>query len=313
MACRVAAVIGVLGLVLVSPAPVRGSEPSPKAVAAPVQVVHVSWGVIGYRAVGHGRALVLLAGSSGSIDDWSPMLVDRLATGARVYAMDYEGTGRTSLRPQVSNFTKRLTIPSLADDTADFIRALHLGRVDVMGWSMGTFVAQALAIRHPTLVRRLVLASTALGDGAWRAPKWPAHVDTSYPDYWLFPLTAKGRAAAIAYDRAIRSYPDYAFEERIAAEHPTGNQAIASLGEEGAVQLWLHGAVREGRVAAKVKVPVLIGEGTQDVILGLAGNERAAKTIPHATLKLYPDAGHGFLFQHEADWTRLVLRFLSSR
>ena len=97
MVCRVAAVIGALGLVFAGSAPVQGSRPSPRAVAAPVQVVHVSWGVIGYRAVGHGRPLVLLAGSDGSIDDWSPMLIDHLAAGARVYAMDYEGTGRTNI------------------------------------------------------------------------------------------------------------------------------------------------------------------------------------------------------------------------
>src|SRR5207302_5620964 len=89
-----------------------------------------------------------------SIDDWPPSLIDRLAVSHRVLAMDYEGIGRTTLRPG------NIGIDRLAEDTADFIRALGLRRTDVMGWSMGGMVAQALAIRHPKLIRRLVLCAS---------------------------------------------------------------------------------------------------------------------------------------------------------
>lgn len=277
-----------------------GSQPAaggpPAAGRKPVgTAVHVSWGTIGYRSVGHGPALVLLVGGGGtaapSIDYWPPSLVDRLGQRHRILEMDYEGVGRTTLRPGP------LSLDRLADDTADFIRAMRLRRADILGWSMGTMVAQALAIRHPQLVRRLVLCSAALGDGSAR----PATVSgpQKYPGEWLFPLDSENRARAAAYERAIHSYPDfYAGSERIAAA------------EGDAIYLWLHGYVRDGHDAAQITAPTLVGGGSQDVLLPPPDSRDVAKAIPHATLKLYSDAGHGFLVQHEADWSRRVERFL---
>lgn len=271
------------------------SHRSPDARTAPVRTVRVAWGRIGYRSVGRGRPLVLLIGGGGvsapSIDDWAPSLLDGLAKSHLVLAMDYEGIGRTSLRPGP------LTIDRLADDTADFIHALHLHRPDVMGWSMGGFVAQALAIRHPRLVRRLVLCSTALGNGTAR----PAAVTVQerYPWEWLFPLGANNHARALAYERVVRSYPGY-YE---------GPQRVASAeGEAG--YLWVHGYVRDGHDAARISAPALVGDGSQDVLLPLPDSPELARAIPNATLTLYRDSGHGFLVQHQAGWLRRVERFL---
>jgi pimeloyl-ACP methyl ester carboxylesterase len=91
-----------------------------------------------------------------SIDDWAPSFIDALAGHGRVIAMDYEGIGRTILRPGT------ITIPRLADDTATFIVSLHLKQP---GSSMGGQVDQALAVKYPRLVKRLILAATAPGDG----------------------------------------------------------------------------------------------------------------------------------------------------
>lgn len=298
--------LAVLAAVAVSAA--SATQPTPKAVMAPVQTVRVQWGSIGYRVVGQGRPLVLLAGVPGNIDDWPPSLIDALAGGARVYAMDYEGAGRTAVR----GIAAKITVTRLADDTADFIRALHLAPADVMGWSFGSLVAQSLAIRHPTLVRRLVLAATALGDGSaalpygGNTPSPPSNYKCKGSgDWWaVFPYNAKGCAAAVASARAIRTYPDYAFEAHVSAAvtNAEGNAAAA----------WLSGQVREGYMAAKIAMPVLVGDGSLDVQLPMHDSVNVAKTIPHATLKLYPDAAHAFLIQHAADWSRLVLHFLNS-
>ncbi len=297
MRAKAAAVTGVALAVLLLSA--CGNQSAPDALKAPIQIARVSWGVIGYRTVGHGRPLVLLAGQPGTVDDWPPTFIDRLALGARVYAIDYEGIGRTTLRGRDGYTEVRL-----ADDTADFIRALHLGPADVLGWSGGGIVAQGLAIRHPTLVRRLVLAATALGDGTAKfdfslVP--PAHYTCSDKKFGLFPPDAKGCAANIAYDQTIRTYPGFT-KERIAVEDELGNAAYS----------WLIGGVPEGHMAAKITVPVLVGDGTKDAIILKPDAANLAKAIPHATLKLYTDAGHGFLFQHEADWSRVVLHFLNS-
>jgi pimeloyl-ACP methyl ester carboxylesterase len=231
-------------------------------------------------------------------------LLDDLGRGARVYAFDYEGVGRSSVdRRLVAHGAATLTIPRLADDAAAFIHALRLGRVDVMGWSLGSGVAQALAIRHPTLVRRLLLAATALGDGhaeianIARPPAYTCSVDYG----GLFPYTAKGCAAAVAYDRAIHAYPDFA-EERVST--------FAYTYEHSDAGDWLRGVYDDGHLAAGITVPVLIGTAAEDVLK--PASEQAARTIPHATLEVYPDAAHGFLFQHGADWSHLVLHFLRS-
>lgn len=294
---KAVAVVGAVGLLLAVLVSACGS-PSPDAMKAPVQVVRVSWGQIGYRVVGQGRPLVLLIGEPATLDNWTPSLIDRLAVRARVYAMDYEGIGRTTVR-----LPEKITITRLADDTATFIRALHLGRVDVMGWSMGGFVAQSLAVRYPTLVRRLVLAATALGDGTAKGNDVspPANYNCQAEKWYAFPFNAKGCAAGIAYDRAVHSYPDYAKEV-----------SVVSNAEDTATSLWIDGLVKEGHMAAHIEAPVLVGDGSQDAILPMPDSVKVANAIPHATLKLYPDAAHGFLFQHEADWTRLVLHFLNS-
>jgi len=297
---RVAAVIGVLGLVLGLGASARGSQSPPNAVQAPVKTVRVSWGSIGYRVVGKGRPLVLLVGEPGSIDTWPPSFIDALASGARVYAIDYEGIGRTTLRSR-----RQFTIQRLTDDTADFIRALHLAPADVMGFSFGSFVAQTLAIRHPTLVRRLVLAAAAPGDGTAKGNN--VSPPASYTchgsaHWWIFPFTEEGCAAAVAYERSIHAYSDYAREHKDAV----------SDAEESALVAWLTGKVEEGHLAAKIAVPVLVGDGAQDAILPMPDSANVAKAIPHAGLRLYPDAAHGFLFQDEADWSHLVLHFLNT-
>jgi pimeloyl-ACP methyl ester carboxylesterase len=268
---------------------------SPDARTAAIRTVHVPWGRIGYRSVGRGPALVLLIGGGGisapSIDDWAPSLLDGLAKTHRLLAMDYEGIGRTSLRPGP------LTIDRLADDTADFIHALHLHRPDVMGWSMGGFVAQALAIRHPRLVHRLVLCSTALGDGTARPAR--VTVEERYPWEWLFPLDAQNQARASAYERVVRSYPHY-YE---------GSHRVANA-EGVAGYLWVHGYVKDGHDAARITAHALVGDGSQDVLLPLPDSRNLARTIPNATLTLYPDSGHGFLVQHQADWLHRVEQFL---
>lgn len=255
----------------------------------------VAWGAIGFRSVGTGPPLVLLIGGGGpadSIDDWPPLLVSELARHRQVLAMDYEGIGLTSTRPGP------LSITRMADDTADFIGALGLGQADVLGWSMGGFVAQSLAVRHPGLVRRLVLCASALGDGtATRATVSGAQ---AYPGQWLFPPGPRNRARAQAYERAVHSYVDFS----------EGPPEVASA--EGATNyLWLTGSVAEGHLARHIRVPVLVGDGSHDVLTPLPDAEQLARALPRGRLFLYPDAGHGFLVQHPVDWAARVERFLS--
>jgi pimeloyl-ACP methyl ester carboxylesterase len=289
-----AVLTGALSFALLAQATSPAGADRVDARTAPIRTIDVAWGHIGYRSLGHGPPLLLLVGGGSpapSIDDWPPAFVDRLAQHHRVLLMDYEGVGHTTLRPGM------VTLPRLAQDTADFLAALHLHRVDVLGWSMGGFVAQLLAIRHPSIVRRLVLCATALGDGSARGASVSG--SPSYPAQWLFPFNRQNRARANAFERAVHSYPNY-YE---------GSEQ-ASIAEGFAIFLWLQGSVAEGHHAARIRQPVLIGDGRHDVILPMPDSRRLARTLRYARLEVYSDAGHGFLVQHEADWVRRVEQFL---
>ena len=132
---------------------------SASVVLAQVQVAHPKLGAVGYRVVGSGPPLVLIMGYSGTMEDWDPRFVDALARHYRVVIYDNAGVGRTQPLPTP------LTIDAMADQTSALISTLGLGRANVLGWSMGGMIAQALALRHPAQVRRLVLCATFPGTG----------------------------------------------------------------------------------------------------------------------------------------------------
>jgi pimeloyl-ACP methyl ester carboxylesterase len=280
----VATVIGIAGFVA-SPALAAKTL---SAVKAPVRVVRVSWGRIGYRSIGQGRPLVLVVGSTASIDDWAPTFLDHLARHHRVLVFDNEGVGRTTLRPGT------LTISRMADDTAAFIAAMHLKRPDVLGWSMGGFIVQALAVRHPTVVRRMILCATSAGDGSSRPP---SGLKTSPPFANLFP--ADQDAARRAFIRDIHRYRGFyqapATVKRLQVEASRG---------------WGQGAEPSGHLLATVRAPTLIGDGSADPFDPVANSRALKADIRNAQLHIYPDAAHGFWYQDANDWIRRIDRFL---
>src|SRR3954447_5138216 len=135
------------------------------AVDAPTKVVKVGKQKVGYRSFGHGRPLVMIMGLGGTMGSWDPTFLDGLAKGGhRIVLLDNEGVGKTT------RLRGPLTIRRMGASTAGLIARLKLKRPDVGGWSMGGMIAQSLVVRHPKLVRRLVLMATAPGDGKGAAP-----------------------------------------------------------------------------------------------------------------------------------------------
>jgi pimeloyl-ACP methyl ester carboxylesterase len=239
----------------------------------------------------------MIMGLSGSIDVWPPGLVDALARDHRVIVFDNEGIGRSTLRRGT------LTISRMADDTAIVITALHLGRPDVLGWSMGGFIAQSFAARHPGLYRRLILSATAAGDGHAVLPS-PSVTKVlagggGNPLQYLFPADQAGQIAAFTI--AITNYPHF-----YAAP---SNITKLQLGASGA---WLTGKDPSGHHDHQISAPTLIGDGAQDALIPSANSIKLGRLIPHSRVKLYPDAGHGFLFQDEASWAAAIEHFLAA-
>jgi pimeloyl-ACP methyl ester carboxylesterase len=266
---------------------------------APIRTVDAGQGQIGYRTVGKGRPLVLIMGLSGTMDAWPPTFVDALARRHRVITFDSEGIRQTTLGPGP------LTILRMADDTASLMRALHLKRADVLGWSMGGMIAQSLAKRHPRLLRRLVLCATAPGDGHGTPPGPDAIGRLSDPSAvgafgLLFP---PGRdELGQAYLRDIFRYPQLM---------PQAPSEISRL-QLGASATWLDGNDPSGKRPGRLRLPVLIGGGALDRALPVPNQRHLARVLPNARLKVYRDAAHGFLFQHRRDFLRRVERFLQA-
>jgi pimeloyl-ACP methyl ester carboxylesterase len=264
--------------------------------SAPVQTVNTKLGSVAYRAIGAGPPLVMIMGYGGTMEVWDRSLIDTLARHYRVVIFDNAGIGGTQSLPPP------LTIDAMANQTSALIDALHLGRVNVLGWSMGTMVAQALAVLHPTQVGRIVLAASYPGDGTAIQPPQTAinalassNQQTVMAD--LFPANQMG--AQNSYLASVTSYP---------AAAPAPAAIVAA--QATAIKQWWNGGDAAGKRAGAITAPTLIADGTLDRLDPLANSHGLATLIRGATIELYPDAGHGFLFQDQATFVPTVEQFL---
>jgi pimeloyl-ACP methyl ester carboxylesterase len=270
-----------------------GSATEDSVISASAQVVKTALGPVGYREVGRGTPLVLIMGYAGTMETWEPQFVDTLAMHYRVVIFDNAGIGSTRALP------KPLTIDAMANQTSALISALGLGRPDVLGWSMGGMIAQALAVLHPSQVRRLVLCATFPGVGMVLPPQSAINDLTNGNGLSvLFP--ANQAMAADAFAAETESYPDA--EQASAA-------VISAQGD--AVLSWAHGGDAAARRTSTISAPTLVADGTEDQLDTESNSRAIARLIPGAKLVLYPDAGHGFLFQEGTPFVVTVQSFLS--
>jgi pimeloyl-ACP methyl ester carboxylesterase len=254
---------------------------------------------------GHDGAvpLVLLQHFRGNLDSWDPALVDALARFRRVITFDNTGVGGSS------GMTAD-TIEQMARDTIAFLTALGLGEADLLGFSIGSFVAQEIVLRRPALVRRLVLASTApkgaAGLHGW-APDVIGAIGTpqTSPEEYLGVFFAPSPTSQQAGKEALgRMYART--EDRDVATNWQTREA-----QYDAVCAWGipdHSALE--RLSA-IEMPVFVANGDSDPMILPHYSYLLAGLIPRARLKIYPDSAHGFLFQHHAEFGADVTEFLS--
>jgi pimeloyl-ACP methyl ester carboxylesterase len=268
------------------------------AATAPTQTVRVGKQRIGYRSFGSGRPVVFIQGLAGTIDGWPPSFLDSVAAAHhRVVIFDNEGVGRSTLRKGT------LSIRRMAQDTARLIGALRLKRPDVVGWSMGGMTAQSFAVNYPKRLRRLVLMATAPGDGK-----------ATLPDAAALQELASGDAAKLL----ARLFPpdQTAARDRYVSDilrrldfNGIAPPAVVTA-QLGASAKWITGGDPDGARVARVKARTLVGGGELDELLPVANQRHLAALIPHAKLITYPDAAHGFFFQHDADFVPRLVGFL---
>jgi pimeloyl-ACP methyl ester carboxylesterase len=273
-----------------------GQSGAPSVVSSPVRVAHTSLGSVAYRVLGAGPPLVMIVGYNNTMEDWDPVLVDALARHYRVVIFDNSGVGGTQPVPGP------LTIQAMARQTSALIDTLHLSRPDVLGWSMGGMIAQALAVLDPSQVRRLVLCATFPGTGATVPPTTTAALTRLAPQQLetaLFPPNQK--KAYDAYVAAISAYPPAA-----------GPSKALLAAQRRAVTEWWTGKDPVGQRISAISAPTLIADGTADWAVPVTNEHALARLIAGARLVLYPDSAHAFLFQYATQFAPVVEAFLKA-
>jgi pimeloyl-ACP methyl ester carboxylesterase len=247
--------------------------------------------------------LVLLQHFRGNLDYWDPALIDGLAASCRVITFDNAGVGG-------SNGATPDSVEQMARDAIAFTTAFGLSRIDLLGFSIGSFVAQEIALRRPALVRRLVLASSApkgaAGMHGW-APQVIGAVGTpqTTPEQYLSVFFAQSAASQQAGKEALgRMYTRAEDRDEMTdwATREAQYDAVCSWGVPD------HSALQ--RLSA-LEMPVFVANGDSDPMILPHYSRLLAGLIPQARLKIYPDAAHGFLFQHHAEFAADVSEFLS--
>ncbi len=253
---------------------------------------------------GNGLPVLLLQHFRGNLDSWDPALIDELASGRRVITFDYEGVGG-------SEGNVAHTMAGTAAGALRFFEAMNLEQVDLLGFSIGSFVAQEIALTRPSVVNRVVLASSA-PKGAAHMHGWAADVigavgtPQTSPDEYISVFFAPSDASMKAGQAALGRM--YARKK----DRDTPTSWDCRMAQYDAVCEWgipNHGLLE--RVEA-IEMPAFVANGDSDPMILPRYSYLLAGLLPDAQLKIYPDAAHGFLFQHHTEFAADVGEFLNS-
>jgi pimeloyl-ACP methyl ester carboxylesterase len=271
---------------------------------APTKTIDVGGTPFAYRELGPatGVPVIFLHHLAAALDNWDPRAVDGIAAKRHVITFDNRGVGASGGKTPTS-------IEEMARDAIAFIRALGFDQVDLFGFSMGGMVSQVIVQTEPQLVRRLILAGTgpAGGEGIDKVTAI-TYLDMTrgaltFKDpktYLFFTRTRNGKAAAKAYLERLKERTKdrdkpisiTALRAQLKAIHRWGKQAPADL--------------------SRIHIPVLVMNGDYDRMVPTSNTFDMAKRFPDAELKIYPDAGHGGVFQNHAEFVAQALEFLES-
>jgi pimeloyl-ACP methyl ester carboxylesterase len=297
--------LGILPLVVAAAIGCGGQSAPPgddsrRPFEARVRMAHVADTRIAWYERGQGPPLVMLIGTGSTMAEWDPALLRLLARHHRLIAFDYPGLG-------LSGGWRGHSFDSLARLTAGLMDAIAVPKADVLGWSMGGFVAQRLAIDHPDKVASLILAATnpggdqtALGTPRAQAidsrpnPPDKLILRQLYPPHrqaegrrFLRRLVTASRSGEIPDDFRV---PAATTDRQVAAEDP-----------------WLRSNRNYGQLVT-VRAPTLAAAGRRDPVVPPVNLKRIAARVPGSRLRSFPGA-HAFLFQDRNSFARAVDRF----
>jgi pimeloyl-ACP methyl ester carboxylesterase len=250
--------------------------------------------------------LLFLQHFRGNLDNWDPLLVDTIAEHREVILLDNTGVGLSSgIVPP--------TVTEMARDAISFGDALGLTEIDLLGYSLGGMVAQDLTLLRPRLVRRLVLAGTGPRGGGELMHGWAPDVASvamakdNGPDelLWLFfehTETSK---------KLGREYLARAFGERKEdRDKPNGDQ-VTEAQYDAVVEWGIPDRSQLNRLAG-IRQPTLVANGDNDTMIPTINSHLLGEHLPNARVRIFPDAGHGFLFQWPVEFAEAVTSFLDA-
>jgi pimeloyl-ACP methyl ester carboxylesterase len=271
--------------------------------SAPTRYVEGGGIRFAYRKLGPstGTPLVLLQHFSGNIDAWDPAVVNTLAVDRPVIAFDNAGVGRSTGNTPDS-------VEAMARDAVTFIEQLGLSEVDLLGYSLGGCVAQQMAAEHGPLIRKLILVGTAPrgGEEHLLAVLKEAFSRSETPDPRLplfFTRSAASQAAGKAFlKRVYTRTEDRDIDSGSAVTDPQAKALIT----------WCATPDPEHTILRAITQPALVVSGSSDTMLPADNAYTMFKALSNAQLVLYPDSGHGALFQHHEFFVSHVGTFLNS-
>jgi pimeloyl-ACP methyl ester carboxylesterase len=256
---------------------------------------------LAWRSVGEGPPLVLITGYSGAAAGWDPRFLSALGGSFEVICPDNRGMGGS----QLGEPDGPLTIDAMAADIEALLDALEIDRLPVAGWSMGGFIAQALALRAPLRVEALVLLSTNPGGAA----ALPADPDAfaQLIDHSGTPREQAARLIALVFPPSVAPEMDRSVGDVVAAARAELSPATLQAQQE-ALAAW--GAEDALPPQAGSPLPVLAVCGGDDIVIPPANSDRLADRWPGCRVERFEGGGHAFMAQEPERLANLITSFL---
>jgi len=255
---------------------------------------------IAYRRLGNGRPLLVLNGFGSTSSDWDPLFIHGLASYSELILLDNRGIGGSA------DDGRPFDIARLAHDAAHVIETLGFERISILGWSMGGFIAQTLALQHPNRVNKLILLSTDPGGSEAdlaSAAVWSQLVDTSGT-----PHDQAKRLLSLLFPSDVAESFYRKFGDIVAAARARLSPDLINR-QAAAMDAWHRNGI--GNCLRGINAPVLIAAGSEDAVIPPSNALKLVNAIPSAWLGQFPHGGHAFIAQYPCQLADLINYFLA--